>query len=331
MMKNNAYSKIKDALQNVAENQFFIHEYGKEHASSLHPQHVSVPICGKGSITIYPIFPGIELSFHRYLTQQANFHHSPNDHILEINYCHQGRIGWDMKNNASVYLGEGDVCLHTLSSCADSTISLPLGYYEGIACTFDLQRIQKQDLPLLKNIDFDPQMLYTHFCAKKEVLGILSNDWTRSVFSQMWNIPTSIQLTYYKLKVIELLLYLMKIENNQNQPLTAYENTQIELIREVHKFLITHIEQRFTIEELSKQFLINTSSLKAIFKAVYGQPIAAYMKEYRLQYAAKQLKESDRSILEIAKEIGYGTQGKFSKAFKEHMQLSPSQYRKTNR
>lgn len=69
--------------------------------------------------------------------------------------------------------------------------------------------------------------------------------------------------------------------------MTQYFSEQTELIKEIHQQLTEHLDQRFTIEELSKQYLINTSTLKEVFKTVYGLPIATYMKEYRVHKAMK--------------------------------------------
>lgn len=115
---------------------------------------------------------------------------------------------------------------------------------------------------------------------------------------------------------------------SEHKELTQYFSQQTELIKEIHQQLTEHLDQRFTIAELSKQYLINTSTLKEIFKAVYGQPIATYMKEYRVRQAMKLLRETDASIADIANQVGYETQGKFSKAFKDVVQVLPTEYRK---
>lgn len=112
------------------------------------------------------------------------------------------------------------------------------------------------------------------------------------------------------------------------QESNQYVSKQTELIRQIHDFLVQHLDQRFTIEELAKRYLINTSSLKSVFKAVYGVPLASYVKEYRIQQAMKLLRETDDSIAQIAKQVGYETQGKFTKAFKESVQLLPTEYRR---
>lgn len=98
-----------------------------------------------------------------------------------------------------------------------------------------------------------------------------------------------------KLKVQELLIYLNALEPAHKQ-LTQYFSRQTELIKEIHQELTGHLEQRFTIEELSRRYLINTSTLKEVFKAVYGLPIVTYMKEYRIHQAMKLLRETDDTI-----------------------------------
>lgn len=79
--------------------------------------------------------------------------------------------------------------------------------------------------------------------------------------------------------MLEVLIYLGNMKSGRKE-LTQYFSQQTELIKEIRQQLTEHLEQRFTIEELSKQYLINTSTLKEVFKAVYGLPIATYMKEY---------------------------------------------------
>ena len=132
-------------------------------------------------------------------------------------------------------------------------------------------------------------------------------------------------------QVQEILLYLQQIDPNAAKEFTQYGSQQTELIKEIHDFLVQHLDKRFTIEELGKKYLINTSSLKSIFKAVYGLPIASYMKEFRIKKAMQLLRETDDSIASIAEKVGYETQGKFTKAFKESIRILPKEYRKFHR
>lgn len=103
---------------------------------------------------------------------------------------------------------------------------------------------------------------------------------------------------------------------------------QIEIIRQIHKQLIEHMDERFTIEALAKQYLMNPTTLKVMFKSVYGTSIAAHIKEHRMVEAARLLRETNMSVAEIAGCVGYDSQSKFTVAFKATYQSLPKEYRK---
>ena len=126
---------------------------------------------------------------------------------------------------------------------------------------------------------------------------------------------------------MELLLYLGGLKVDSKNCLTEYQSEQIEIIRKIHKQLAEHMEQRFTIESLSKQYLINPTTLKTLFKSVYGTSIAAHMKEHRMEKAAKLLGVTSLSIAEIARSVGYDSQSRFTAAFKAYCGKLPRDYR----
>lgn len=107
-----------------------------------------------------------------------------------------------------------------------------------------------------------------------------------------------------------------------------FDPEQVRRIRSIHKLMTEHLETRYTIEELSRLYLLNTSSLKAVFKGVYGQPIASYMKEYRIKKAMELLRAGGKTIAQVAAQVGYENQGKFTKAFKEYTAMTPSDFLK---
>ena len=52
------------------------------------------------------------------------------------------------------------------------------------------------------------------------------------------------------------------------------------------------------------------------------------MKHYRISQAAEMLREGSDSISSIARAVGYESQSKFSSAFKDIMDILPTEYRK---
>ncbi len=107
----------------------------------------------------------------------------------------------------------------------------------------------------------------------------------------------------------------------------AYDSI-VQTINEVHELLVSDLKKRYTIEELALRFHINQTTLKSVFKTVFGQSIAAYMKEYRIKRSMEYLIQGDRSISEIACEVGYESQSKFAQAFKSVTGVLPKDYRK---
>lgn len=110
---------------------------------------------------------------------------------------------------------------------------------------------------------------------------------------------------------------------------STFMENQIEVIRKIHDYLIENLSSRITIEELAKIFAMNPTTLKTVFKDVYGNSLAAHIKEHRMEAAAKYLVESEMSVNEIALKVGYESQSKFSAGFKEFYNLSPAEYRKS--
>ena len=105
-------------------------------------------------------------------------------------------------------------------------------------------------------------------------------------------------------------------------------DTNIQTIQSIHDFLMDHLSERYTIEDLSERFHINQTTLKNTFKTVYGQPLAAYMKARRISHAKDLLLHSSLSIEEISLEAGYQNQSKFTQAFKDLTGQLPREYRK---
>lgn len=284
----------------------------------------------KNSMQTVLLAPGMELSYYTIYTEKLSLHHPPHSHIMEINYCHAGRIGWKMASDSSVYLGPGDYCIHAMETCTDSELSLPNKYYEGITLYIDLDLLTSQPPDLLNGTGITGELLLKKYCCSNSFSSFAGNEETNAIFDGFFNQPEAYAFSYQKLKALELLLYLAKTEPAAAKHLDEYQADQVALIRQIHEQLISNLDKRITIEELSKQYLINTTTLKNIFKNVYGTSIAAHVKEHRMEYAAKMLLETNESVACIASAVGYDSQSKFTSAFKDAYHVTPREYRKSH-
>lgn len=330
-MKQLLSEDIKKALRHVPEGRIQVSCHGSpDTADSPSGGEFRTLSEGRGLIDVYQVLPGIRLAYHLFLASQVRVHHGSGPDVLEINYCRSGRAGWNMGCGASVYLGPGDMSVHSMGCCSDSVVAFPFGYCEGICVSVDLKELSRHLPAVLQEAGADPSRLYDTFCSCHTSHGLAAREETACIFQPLYGLEERFRLSYMKLKVQELLLYLYRVDPG-TAGITQYQSRQTEIIRQIHHQLTGSLDRRYTIEELSRQYLINASSLKEVFKAVYGLPIATYMKEYRIRRSMELLQQTDRSIADIAALVGYESPGKFTNAFKDCTRMTPSRFRKEAR
>lgn len=286
---------------------------------------------GENHSEILELYPGIALSFLSACGQEA-FHvrHASLPQMLEINYCISGRMGWDMGGGNRIYLGPGDFSLNTMDVCGDSSITLPNGSYKGLVIYIDLEHLTAQPPAPLAGSPVTGEALRQKYCKDGTCTALAGNETIQQIFAGLYEPPEEIRLAWQKIKVPELLLFLSQMETSREKHLTEYRAERVEIIRQIHDHLTEHLDQRFSIQCLSRQYLMNPTTLKNLFKAVYGTSIAAHIREHRMAYAARLLRSSELSIADIAQKVGYDSQSRFSSAFREQYHLLPKEYRRNH-
>ncbi|MGI6078413.1 MAG: helix-turn-helix transcriptional regulator [Fastidiosipilaceae bacterium] len=290
--------------------------------------NVTSQLHGKGKIKTYHVFPGVEMSYISLLTDQATYSHVPDEWVLEINYSILGRIGWHMERGETIYLGPGDFSIHPRVLCANSTMNLPLGYYEGIMISLDLKTLETVPPPLLKGINICQEDLLHKFCSDQSLITLSHDPMIQSIFAPLLENLGPFHRPYSQLKLQELLLHLYRLPVLPIRQFSPYRIDQIETVKAVHDELLSNLDQRITIEELAERYLINVTTLKDIFKTVYGNSIGAFVREQRMEKAAELLRISDDSVMMIAQRVGFKSQSKFTVAFKDVFGTLPTAYRK---
>lgn len=208
----------------------------------------------------------------------------------------------------------------------------PSCHYHGLTVAIDLDIIGQSLSEEVKDFPVAPEEIITRFSlgAYPRVLhGMKEAD---HIFGELYRVPEKTRIPYFKVKILELLLYLnaMTVPEDENEQPYFYR-TQAEKVRAIRQFLIAHISENYTQEELSRRFDIPMTAMKTCFRSVYGEAIGAWLTGYRMNRAAELLRESELSIEEIGSRVGYDNAGKFTVAFKKTMKLTPSEYRRERR
>ena len=83
-----------------------------------------------------------------------------------------------------------------------------------------------------------------------------------------------------------------------------------------------------SLDELAEVAGLSKYHFLRQFSQVVGMTPGAYMRTLRLCHAARKLRTTDVPILDIALGVGFADHPSFSRAFKRHMGMTPSQYQK---
>lgn len=93
-------------------------------------------------MTVYQVYPGIQLIYNDFEATGCYWDGNIDKNILEINHCREGREGCRLPSGSCLYLGEGDLSIHTMDNCA-SEMSFPLKHYRGISVVLNLEAVQR--------------------------------------------------------------------------------------------------------------------------------------------------------------------------------------------
>ena len=293
------------------------------HSRCFHLENES----GVGMITLYPVFPGIELVYNDMHMAYCNKDQKPASDVMEINYCKEGRSECLFGQHQYCYMAAGDLSFCSLQDHAHQS-AFPTSHYHGITITVDFSRMTEEMRHVLELLSVDLDRVRK--LAQMQEFTILRADPTvKHIFSELYTVPEAIRHGYIRVKVLELLLVLTGLDlSEQTAKRISFPELQIETVKKIHAFLVAHFNEHCTIEELSERFDISPTVMKKCFKGIYGDSVYAYMKRYRLQIAEQLLRESDLTIGEIASQIGYLNPNKFTSAFCAEYGVPPTEYRR---
>ena len=283
---------------------------------------------GTGRVTVCPVFPGAELCYNDMHLGWCNQEQTSAQNVIEINYCRVGRYECSFGENSCCYLAAGDFAI-SAATRKKSFSCFPLRHYHGITILLDLDALPPEMHRQMAWFGIEPERIRRYICTANRCCILRGNPAIGHLFSELYAEEQPCSTGYLRLKVLELLLFLSRLENRDEVQQTEYFNQhQVECAKQVAARMTGDLTRHLTIEQLAQEAGLSPTALKSCFKGVYGSSIYAYLREYRLQTAQKLLAETEDSVADIAHRVGYENPNKFSSAFREAFGLTPTEYRK---
>lgn len=283
---------------------------------------------GDGTMTAYEVFDGVMLCFNDFHMERYFSRYTADRRILAIDHCREGRMEYNAGDGMVGYTAAGDLKLDLRLRHTGDFI-FPSCHYHGLTVAFDPDTAARGLADEIKDFPVSPQDIIERFALGEYPRVLHGHKEAEHIFAELYRVPEKIRIPYFKVKILELLLYLGAVtvpRDNGGQP--YFYRSQAEKVKAIGKFLTEHISESFTQEELSRRFDIPMTAMKACFRSVYGEAIGSWLTGCRMSRAAELLRESGLGIAEIGSEVGYDNAGKFTVAFKRIMKMTPSEYRR---
>ena len=251
------------------------------------------------------------------------------DPILVLEFCRKGRISWAGGALPCNQLNSGELLVYDAWTSGALTRSAD---YSGDRILF-YGESKKYIREHFAGFQIDIEELVQNFCKPGRPFIVHTKEEVAHAFEKVENKSKSAMVEYGKLAILELLLTLKNLDQQREYVCREcnLSSLQIEKIYCIRSFICENMDSHFTIEELSDKFDMPPTAMKLCFKNVFGLPVFTYARHERMKLAAKQLRECDRGILEIAGTVGYNNGSKFAHAFQDVMGMTPKAYRKKYR
>ncbi|WP_175494614.1 helix-turn-helix domain-containing protein [Oribacterium sp. WCC10] len=315
-----------------------------------------------GMIIMYPLFPGIVLSWIKIRPQELKVpeqveHSLVKNHIIKLNWCRSGRCEMITENNNFIYIKSNEISISTEQ--ARNKFRYPAKTYTGIEIFLSIDEIVENGETFIPyDIDFSnfehrfmngsdtqisavPEKVRNilnsmYQSIEQKVESKLSNLTGGSVTSPnesdqfLINGNDNNDVLVPRLRVLTVELFFLLMHDVLLKETATHPHLlpkQVKVARMAEEILTLDLSKPVSISTAAAQLGISATTLKRFFYNVYDMNVSEYMKKKRMEKASELLKDRSVSVASIASAVGYSSTGHFSKAFREYYGETPLNYR----
>lgn len=287
---------------------------------------ISYQCNGTGILYDYSIFPGIDLIFMDF--NCSDIFDEPNEmrNVLEIRHYQEGRVEFEFEGDKVFHLQQDEFCVNGMLNMP-ARYSFPFDYCSGLSLVLDKNSMTEVARSQLALFQIDISVLEEDLDTAHQWYICKTPPSMCHVFEELYAAKEHETSQYFRIKVLELLYHATKLRKEDRVAATYYAREHIEIVKRVRKAMLKDLSRSTPLEQFLRGEAISTVTFQTIFKQIYGRSPYAYLKHYRMNSAAVQLRESNESINQIALSLGYSNASKFARAFRDVFGVLPKDYR----
>ena len=287
---------------------------------------ISYQCNGTGILYDYSIFPGFDLIFMDF--NCSDIFDEPNEmrNVLEIRHYQEGRVEFEFEGDKVFHLQQDEFCVNGMLNMP-ARYSFPFDYCSGLSLVLDKNSMTEVTRSQLALFQIDISVLEEDLDTAHQWYICKTPPSMCHVFEELYAAKEHETSQYFRIKVLELLYHATKLRKEDRVAATYYAREHIEIVKRVRKAMLKDLSRSTPLEQFLRGEAISTVTFQTIFKQIYGRSPYAYLKHYRMNSAAVQLRESNESINQIALSLGYSNASKFARAFRDVFGVLPKDYR----
>ncbi len=148
----------------------------------------------------------------------------------------------------------------------------------------------------------------------EEILGLKSQ-----CIAELWSLENQEELCLWAVRVVGDV-----IENIYRSKTVSLDTR----LKRAIDFIDRHYGADLCVKKVAEEAFLSPSRFSHLFTSEMGLPLVEYLTKVRIQNARKILRDPQKSIAQVAQEVGYTDQSYFTKVFKRAEGMTPKSFRK---
>jgi AraC-like DNA-binding protein len=182
----------------------------------------------------------------------------------------------------------------------------------GFQSLFILEPFHRYQHDYISHMTLDEEQ----FANVKILCNLIYTEWNNKRDGYKWVVKS-----YF----LALLTYLAR----NYSPKASGSSPKIKDIVNTVSYIQENLSQKITVSMLASMACLSERQYTRIFKEVYGVSPIEYVINCRLTLACRMMKNTQKSLLEISMNCGFGDKVYFCRLFKNRYGITPGQYRKS--
>lgn len=279
----------------------------------------------------YHLFPGIEVILNDFKEQYIwSGQWKEEKEFFQISYCHNGVYQAELSKNKYSYGMPGNLLI--LNNCKESLDSkMTSNTLQGFHIMIFPENMDESIIREWKK-QFDLEISHMLLMLQKEskVKIIPCGAGLLHVCEELYELLYNSELGIVRLKLLEFFHLIIKEDFKIENSNRVFSKEQIEKTKTIKELIEMDLSRHYTIKELCDTYCISTTIFKECFKRMFQYPPYEYLIIARMNKAAEYLTNTNQSIIDIGKLLGYENPSNFTRTFKELYGILPKEYRNKN-